>query len=97
MKLVIVESPSKIKTIERYLSDEYKVLASYGHIVDLSTRGRKNLGINLETFEGDYVLDKSRQKVADTLKKLKMKVVKSTLPLTLIVKVKQLRCTSLNF
>ncbi|OQC11213.1 MAG: DNA topoisomerase 1 [Tenericutes bacterium ADurb.Bin087] len=71
MKLVIVESPSKIKTIERYLSDEYKVLASYGHIVDLSTRGRKNLGINLETFEGDYVLDKSRQKVADTLKKAK--------------------------
>lgn len=71
MKLVIVESPSKIKTIERYLSDEYKVLASYGHIVDLSTRGSKNLGINLETFEGDYILDKGRKNVADTLKKAK--------------------------
>lgn len=71
MKLVIVESPSKIKTIERYLSNEYKVLASFGHIVDLSTKGRGSLGINLENFSGDYVVDKGKTKVAKALKEAK--------------------------
>lgn len=71
MKLVIVESPSKIKTIERYLSKDYTVLASFGHVVDLSTRGKNNLGINLTTFEGFYVVDKDKNKVVDALKKAK--------------------------
>ncbi|MFA5660399.1 MAG: type I DNA topoisomerase [Bacilli bacterium] len=71
MKLVIVESPSKIKTIERYLSDEYKVLASFGHLVDLSTKGVGSLGIDLKTFKGDYILDKGKSKVANELKKAK--------------------------
>ena len=38
MKLVIVESPAKAKTINRYLGDEYKVLASYGHVCDLPSK-----------------------------------------------------------
>lgn len=71
MKLVIVESPSKIKTIERYLSNEYKVLASFGHIVDLSTKGKGSLGIDLNTFTGHYVLDAGKGKVAKALKDAK--------------------------
>jgi len=43
--LVIVESPAKAKTIERYLGDGYRVLASYGHVRDLPKRG---LGVDLE-------------------------------------------------
>ncbi len=73
MKLVIVESPSKIKTIERYLSNDYKVLASFGHIVDLSTRGVGGLGVDLKTFNGDYIVAKGKSKVADELKKAKAK------------------------
>ena len=38
MKLVIVESPAKAKTINRYLGDDYKVLASYGHVCDLPSK-----------------------------------------------------------
>ena len=38
MKLVIVESPAKAKTINRYLGDEYKVLASYGHVCELPSK-----------------------------------------------------------
>ena len=38
MNLVIVESPAKAKTINKYLGDEYKVLASYGHIRDLPSK-----------------------------------------------------------
>ena len=47
MNLVIVESPAKAKTINKYLGDNYTVLASYGHIRDLP---KKNLGIDLESF-----------------------------------------------
>ena len=48
MKLVIVESPKKSETISRYLGNGFKVLASEGHIRDLSTRGRGGLGIDIE-------------------------------------------------
>ena len=40
MKLVIVESPTKCQTIQKYLGEEYKVMASLGHIRDLSTSGK---------------------------------------------------------
>ena len=42
-KLVIVESPSKSKTIEKYLGSEYKVVSSLGHIRDLATTGKYGL------------------------------------------------------
>lgn len=57
MKLVIVESPTKSITIGRYLGPDFKVLASEGHIRDLSTRGRGGLGINIEEgFVPDWVI-----------------------------------------
>ncbi len=71
MKLVIVESPSKIKTIERYLSTEYKVMASFGHVADLSTKGIGRLGIDLKTFVGDYAITPGKTKVVNELKKAK--------------------------
>ena len=48
MKLLIVESPSKSKTIEHYLGSDYKVVSSKGHIRDLATTGKYGLGIDLE-------------------------------------------------
>ena len=42
MKLVIVESPTKASTIKRYLGNDYKVMASYGHIRDLAKDGQDN-------------------------------------------------------
>ena len=46
--LVIVESPAKAKTIEKFLGADYKVMSSYGHICDLK---KKDLSINIDTFE----------------------------------------------
>ena len=46
--LLIVESPAKAKTISKYLGKDYMVRASYGHIMDLSTSGKFNLGINID-------------------------------------------------
>ena len=46
MKLVIVESPAKTKTIKQYLGDDYNVLASKGHIRDIKTCGVDNLGVD---------------------------------------------------
>ena len=54
MKLVIVESPKKSETITRYLGEDFKVLASEGHIRDLSTRGKGGLGIDVD---GGFVAD----------------------------------------
>ena len=48
MDLVIVESPSKTKTISKYLGSNYKVVSSKGHIRDLSTSGKFGLGIDVE-------------------------------------------------
>ena len=48
LKLVIVESPSKSKTIEKYLGKDFEVLSSKGHIRDLSTKGKYGLGVDLE-------------------------------------------------
>ena len=46
--LVIVESPSKSKTIEKYLGGDYHVVSSKGHIRDLATSGKGGLGIDVE-------------------------------------------------
>ena len=70
MKLVIVESPSKAKTIQKYLGAGYRVMASGGHVCDLP---QKTLGIDIENrFKPEYVVEDSRKK--DLIKRLKKEV-----------------------
>ena len=69
-KLVIVESPSKSKTIEKYLGNDYKVVSSLGHIRDLSTSGKFGFGVDLEdNFKPDYKIIKGKKKLVTDLKK----------------------------
>ena len=69
-KLVIVESPSKSKTIEKYLGSDYKVVSSLGHIRDLATTGKYGLGIDLEdNFKPNYEIIKGKKKLITALKK----------------------------
>src|SRR5271170_896958 len=65
--LVIVESPAKAKTINKYLGDGYVVKASMGHVRDLPSKG---MGVDLKTFVPDYEVLESRTKVITELKKL---------------------------
>ena len=62
--LVIVESPAKARTIERYLGPGYKVLASYGHVRDLPENpGKNKLGVDVENdFKPEYVISEDRRK-----------------------------------
>ena len=70
-KLVIVESPSKSKTIEKYLGGGYKVVSSLGHIRDLSTSGKFGLGVDIDNnFKPDYKLIKGKKKLVTDLKKM---------------------------
>ena len=71
MDLVIVESPAKSKTIEKYLGKNYKVVSSIGHIRDLATTGKYGLGIDIDNgFKPNYVAIKGKNKVISELKKL---------------------------
>ena len=66
--LVIVESPAKAKTIEKFLGKDYMVKSSFGHIRDLAKKG---LGINLdEEFEPIYEIPEDKRKVVDELSRL---------------------------
>jgi len=70
-KLVIVESPAKSKTIEKYLGSDYKVVSSKGHIRDLATTGKYGLGIDIEDdFKPNYIAIKGKSKDIKALKKL---------------------------
>ncbi len=70
MKLVIVESPSKSKTIEKYLGKDYKVVSSKGHIRDLATKGKYGLGVDIEdNFKPTYTTIKGKKQTIDELKK----------------------------
>ena len=70
MNLVIVESPSKTKAIEKYLGNNYKVVSSKGHIRDLATSGKFGLGVDIENdFKPNYVNIKGKGKVVLDLKK----------------------------
>lgn len=69
-KVIIVESPSKSKTIEGYMGSDYKVLSSIGHIRDLAISGPDGLGIDIENgFKPNYVVIKGKEKVVSELKK----------------------------
>lgn len=66
--LVIVESPAKAKTINKYLGKEYKVTASMGHIIDLP---KSRMGVNIENdFEPEYITVRGKGKVLTELKKI---------------------------
>ena len=67
--LVIVESPAKARTIERYLGEGYKVLASYGHVRDLPENpGKGQLGVDVEhDFAPQYVINEDRRKQLDAI------------------------------
>ena len=67
--LVIVESPAKARTIERYLGPDYQVLASYGHVRDLPENpGKGKLGVDVEhEFAPDYVVPDDRRKQVDSI------------------------------
>ncbi len=63
--LVIVESPAKAKTIEKFLGDEYKVMSSYGHIRDLK---KKELSVDVNTLQPDYEIPEEKEKLVKELK-----------------------------
>ena len=64
--LVIVESPAKAKTIEKFLGNDYKVLSSYGHIRDLK---KKDFSIDVEKgFEPTYEIPSDKKKLVGELK-----------------------------
>lgn len=66
--LVIVESPHKSSTIEKYLGKEYKVVASVGHIRDLATSGKFGLGVDVENdFAPNYTHIKGKKKLINAL------------------------------
>ncbi|TME10914.1 MAG: type I DNA topoisomerase [Chloroflexi bacterium] len=69
--LVIVESPAKARTIERYLGSDYRVLASYGHVRDLPDNpGKGKFGVDVEhDFAPDYVISDDRRKQVDAIEK----------------------------
>ena len=68
--LVIVESPSKSKTIEKYLGKDYKVVSSKGHIRDLATKGKYGLGVDIDNnFNPTYEIIKGKKKMVADLKK----------------------------
>lgn len=63
--LVIVESPAKAKTIEKFLGSDFKVMSSYGHIRDLK---KKELSIDSKTLQPDYVIPKDKEELVKKLK-----------------------------
>lgn len=68
--LVIVESPTKTKAIEKYLGSDYKVVSSKGHIRDLATSGKFGFGVDIENhFEPNYIAIKGKKKDITALKK----------------------------
>ena len=63
--LVIVESPAKAKTIEKFLGEDFKVMSSFGHIRDLK---KKNFGVDLNTFKPEYEIPADKVKVVSDLR-----------------------------
>ena len=63
--LVIVESPAKAKTIEKFLGNDFKVMSSYGHIRDLK---KKEMSIDIQTLEPEYEIPEEKEKLVKELK-----------------------------
>ena len=63
--LVIVESPAKAKTLEKFLGKDYKVMSSYGHIRDLK---KKEMSVNLDTFAPEYEIPSDKESVVKSLR-----------------------------
>ena len=63
--LVIVESPAKAKTIEKFLGNDFKVMSSYGHIRDLK---KKELSIDEQSMEPHYEIPEEKRKLVSELK-----------------------------
>ncbi len=79
MKLVVVESPAKVKTIKKFLGKGYDVVASMGHVVDLP---KKELGVNeKKDFEPDYIVtnEKALKRLKDSFKDAKTLVIATDL------------------
>lgn len=67
-KLIIVESPAKAKTIQKYLGDSYKVVSSMGHVRDLP---EKSFGVNIEKgFKPSFTIVKGKKKLVEEIKKM---------------------------
>ena len=64
--LVIVESPAKAKTLEKFLGKDYKVMSSYGHIRDLK---KKEMSVNLDDFSPEYEIPSDKENVVRDLRK----------------------------
>lgn len=69
-KLLIVESPTKARTISKYLGSDFEVVATVGHLRDLPTN---KMGVDLTSFEVDYVVDGKKKKVVDEIKRMAKK------------------------
>ncbi|BAP39587.1 type I DNA topoisomerase [Metamycoplasma canadense] len=69
-KIMIVESPNKVHTIQKIVGDEIRVVASVGHILKLSTTGLNNLGIDFENWEPKMVPDPLKKNIISELKKI---------------------------
>ena len=77
--LVIVESPSKSKTIEKYLGKDFEVTSSKGHVRDLATTGKDGLGVDVANgFKPNYVINKDKKSVVTDLKNLSRMLIVST-------------------
>ena len=71
MKLVIVESPNKVKTISSFLSNDFTVKACVGHICRINDKGLYNLGIDIDNnFKPDFVVDEGKKDIVKELKEL---------------------------
>ena len=66
MKLVIIESPNKIKKLKSILSSDYEIVASVGHLFDLPKR---ELGVDLSTFETELLVDDGKKDILANIKK----------------------------
>ena len=71
MKVVIVESPNKCRTIEKYLGSDYKVISTKGHVRDLAISGKNGLGVDCENdFKPTYTIIKGKKKIVEEIKNI---------------------------